>query len=132
MTKEFNLDPDIADELKHYGVKGMKWGVRKDRGGRSGLRRAKDLSAGDSSGAKPKRQSRRQRRIEKYRANIEAHQARAAEVFTQAANNPDSLVKVRTEYGPYILTGQQFVDYVSSGGAFDVKTLDIVVPEKER
>lgn len=132
MYKDFKLDPTIADELMHYGVKGMKWGVRKDRGGRSGRRRANDQSAGDASGAKPKKQSRRQRRIEKHRARIEAHQARAAEVFTQAANNPDSMVKVRTAYGPYILTGQQFVDYVSSGGAFDIKTLDIVVPERER
>ena len=41
MSKEFKLDPDIADELKHYGVKGMKWGVRKDRGGQSSRRRAR-------------------------------------------------------------------------------------------
>ena len=132
MYKDFKLDPTIADELTHYGVKGMKWGVRKDRDGGSRRGRAKDQSAGDASGAKPKKQSRRQRRQEERRARIEAHQARASEVFEQAANNPESLVKVRTEYGPYILTGQQFVDYVSSGGAFDVKTLDIVVPEKER
>ena len=132
MSKEFKLDPSVADELMHYGVKGMKWGLRKDRGGRSGLGRAKDLPAGEASGAKPKRQSRRQRRKEERRAKLEAQQARATEVFTQAANNPDSLVKVRTEYGPYILTGQQFVDYVSSGGAFDVNTLDIIVSEKDR
>ena len=132
MIKDFKLDPIITDEIMHHGVKGMKWGVRKDRGGRSDRRRANDQSAGDASGAKPKKQSRRQRRKEGRRARIEAQQARATEVFTQAANNPDSLVKVRTEHGPYILTGQQFVDYVSSGGAFDVSTLDIVVPERER
>lgn len=31
MPKEFNLDTVLTDELKHHGVKGMKWGVRKDR-----------------------------------------------------------------------------------------------------
>ena len=35
MSKEFKLDPLVADELKHYGVKGMKWGVRKDRTAKS-------------------------------------------------------------------------------------------------
>ena len=31
MSKDFNLDTVLTDELKHHGVKGMKWGVRKDR-----------------------------------------------------------------------------------------------------
>lgn len=41
MSKNFKLDPSITDELLHYGVKGMKWGVRKDRGGRVSRRRAR-------------------------------------------------------------------------------------------
>ena len=41
MSKEFKLDPTVTDELKHHGIKGMKWGVRKDRGERSGRRRAR-------------------------------------------------------------------------------------------
>lgn len=32
MSKGFKLDPLVYDELMHYGTKGMKWGVRKDRG----------------------------------------------------------------------------------------------------
>ena len=31
MSNSFKMDPLITDELKHHGVKGMKWGVRKNR-----------------------------------------------------------------------------------------------------
>ena len=132
MVKNFKMDPLITDELKHSGVKGMKWGVRKNRDGGSRRGRAKGQSAGEASGAKPKKQSRRERRAEARQALAKAYQDRALEVFAEAEKNPTSLVKVRTESGPWILTGQEFTDYVKNGGAFDVRTVDISEPLKGR
>lgn len=55
MSKEFKLDPIITDEIMHYGVKGMKWGVRNDRGERSGRRRARRQPAEEAKTTLKKR-----------------------------------------------------------------------------
>ena len=110
--------------LMHYGIKGMKWGVRKKSAGGDS-----DDSGGTSS--KPKKQSRWQRRKEERRARAEAEQKRAAEILDLAAKNPTSMVRVRTQYGTYLTTGEEFVNYAMSGGAFDIRTLAINVPERE-
>ena len=102
--------------LAHYGIKGMKWGVRKADGGGS---------------SKPKKQSRRQRRKEERRARAEAQQKRAAEIMEQAANNPTSTVKVRTQYGTFLTSGEEFVNFAINGGAFDIYTLQIYGVEEE-
>ena len=47
-------DIDMDDFLEHYGVKGMKWGVRKDR---SGAHHPTKSSAGGTAKPKPKAQS---------------------------------------------------------------------------
>ena len=111
--------------LAHYGIKGMKWGVRKKRDGGD--------SGGDSGGtsSKPKKQSRRQRRKEERRARSEAQQKRAMEILDLAARNPTSMVKVRTQYGTYLTTGEEFVNYAANGGVFDIRTLAIHVPESK-
>lgn len=51
MTQLLAVDRDVDDYLEHYGVKGMKWGVRKDRNKSSGTKREASAS---SSNAKPK------------------------------------------------------------------------------
>ena len=117
--KNYTGPSDVV--LMHYGIKGMKWGVRKKRDG------------GDSGGtsSKPKKQSRRQRRKEERRARSEAQQKRAMEILELAAKNPTSMVRVRTQYGTYLTTGEEFVNYAANGGVFDIRTLAINVPERE-
>ena len=107
--------------LMHYGIKGMKWGVRKKRDG------------GDSGGtsSKPKKQSRRERRKEERRARDEALQKRAKEIVDLAVKNPTSMVKVRTQYGTYLVTGEEFVNYAAAGGVFDIRTLQIYGTESK-
>lgn len=55
MVKNFKMDPLITDELKHHGVKGMKWGVRKDRDGGSNRRRARRQPAEEAKATLKKR-----------------------------------------------------------------------------
>lgn len=47
-----DVDSSVAKNfIQHYGRKGMKWGVRKDRGGKGSAPKAKDLSDADLKAA---------------------------------------------------------------------------------
>jgi len=58
-----HLGLEVGDELKHYGKKGMKWGIRKD-----------DDAGGSGSGGGEKGPSRKEKRAA---ANAEITEARA-------------------------------------------------------
>lgn len=50
-----NWEVDDSDELAHYGIKGMKWGVRKDRKKSSGNRKKSSKRKTRKNNANPKK-----------------------------------------------------------------------------
>ena len=91
--------------LQHFGVKGMKWGVRR------------------SSGSGAATVSRRQNRKMNKTARKEYYQEKADHILKTALANKgdDTLIQV----GRSVMTGQTFVNLALSGGAFNIKATNI-------
>ena len=91
--------------LQHFGVKGMKWGVRR------------------SSGSGTATVSRRQNRKMNKTARKEYYQEKADHILKTALANKgdDTLIQV----GHSVITGQMFVNLALSGGAFNIKATNI-------
>lgn len=88
--------------LQHYGVKGMKWGVRNS----------------DGSSAKPKKLTRTEVKAER----AAFYKNRADTILKEALDNPQTLIAAKVPGAfPSVMTGRQFVDYLTSGGIIDVK-----------
>lgn len=106
------MSEEVDDFLAHYGVKGMKWGVRRNR-----------VSGDSSSSAKPKRLTRKEKRVEKKAF----YEAKASRILNKALEDPEVLVSIRTPNSPYptIATGREFVSHVTRGGMFDIRATDI-------
>lgn len=88
--------------LEHHGVKGMKWGVHKES-----------------------RKVYRQR-VRQEKSNFE--QKKAHTLLNEAAKGGDKVL-IKTRFGSdttqRILTGKEFVDALSRGGAFDVRVSEV-------
>ena len=99
---DYSYDP----YLSHYGVKGMKWGVHR------------------SSGSGTTTISRRQNRKMNSIARHEYNRDKAEHILKTALANKgsDTLIQV----GPSVVTGETSVNYVISGGAFNVLATEIV------
>ena len=91
--------------LQHFGVKGMKWGVRR------------------SSGSGTATVSRRQNRKMNKTARKEYYQEKADHILKTAIANKgdDTLIQV----GNSVVTGKTFVNLALSGGAFNIKATNI-------
>lgn len=104
--------------LEHHGVKGMKWGIRKQRTNSDGSRR---LSRREF------RQSEKQRRQE-----VNVRRANAIIEFAQKKPSENLIV---ARMGPTaqqtIATGNDFIKHLSRGGAFDVETARIYRADKK-
>lgn len=97
--------------LAHYGVKGMRWGHRK---------------AEDSSGTGKQRLSRKEFKAKVRQEKSDFYQKKADSLLKESLKDPEVLVRLKsTDPYPTILTGKEFVDYLTRGGIMDIKATDI-------
>lgn len=97
-------DEDVDEFLEHFGVKGQKWGVRRNR---------------ESSGGKEKTPSRKERRAEKKAAREKAIQEHLDSVFKEASTKPMSAIMAGTRSGNVLMTGEEFTANLLNGMQID-------------
>lgn len=126
------------NDLTHYGVKGMKWGVTKDE---AVLRKI----AGDNTQLKPSGGTRSERRAlkkqvkrdwkaykksttskERKEDRVKARQEKMSYILDTVSNDKSAMVVTRGAYGhKVILSGSDFVTHMVHGGLMDVPSTEI-------
>lgn len=125
-------------ELFHYGVKGMRWGVRRKVdddglavGSPPGKKSGSDAKGGssDSSEQAPKRSRKELRKINKEGAD-KFYRERSERIIDEVSKSKGDDILVATiapGTGPYqtILSGREFAEHLAAGGVIDVRNTDI-------
>lgn len=88
ILEESYSEPFVDEFLEHFGVKGMKWGVRRNKKGP--IKKFKDNRA-----------AKKAERIKRYQEGLKA-------VKEYAAKNPKSLIAVQENYVTTIMTGKEY------------------------
>ena len=112
------------EELIHYGVKGMKWGVRKSDG---------SYGVGSNSDIRTNREAKEQGlRKSTSGERREIRKQMAKERFNlateMATKHPDSVLvsaRFQGEMAPTLRTGREFTASVISGRAVDINSLSV-------
>jgi len=97
-----------ADFLAHYGVLGMKWGIRKDEY-RSLSREQKKLYRKKT--LKERSSDFKKARMKNAELTVEAAARGKDNVFIQTADSPMSI--------PLVVSGKEFLSYLEKGGVFN-------------
>lgn len=114
LKSQFLTDQGAEDELRHVGVKGMRWGHRKAE--------SSDSSGSSDAPTKPKKLTRKEVKAEKN----EFYQKKGADLVEKALKDPTVLIKLH--HGgtyPTLVTGKEFVDHLSRGGLMDIRATDV-------
>lgn len=126
------------DILKHYGVKGMKWGVTRDE---VTLRKiaGDERRVGVAGGTKEERKALKnevKQEWKDYKKSTTSAERRAdrrqaqsekmAYIYDKVKNDPAAMVETRDPYGyRTLLTGKEFVTHLENGGAINVPATEI-------
>lgn len=84
--------------LEHYGVPGMKWGVRKDRSSSGGRRKASSKTESKTEKKRAAKAARAKKRAAVAARKAEAAAAKAKEMHEKNLRTARSLYKHRYEY----------------------------------
>ena len=113
---------DEVESLYHYGVKGMRWGRRKDDAvlARIAGRKMVGETKEDRQRYKEykKATSRKERRADRNTAISEY----ASKLLEDSLANPNNFVQVGTPGYPTLMQGKEFISYLERGGAFNPMT----------
>lgn len=120
--------------LEHYGVKGMKWGVRKDEAVLRRLTRDMTRVAPEGATRAERKASRKadKKAWEDYKNSTtrkerrqdarDAREQKMMYLVEEAIKDPNVLLATRNSImeSPTLVMGQEFVDHMSRGGAVNV------------
>lgn len=102
----------MSDELAHYGVKGMKWGVHKKH---------------DESRREYKKRTKQESR--------EFYDKKADALIQASLKKGDQVLiatKLPGDYATTITTGTRFIEHLQRGGVFDVKTTEVFATQPKK
>lgn len=122
--KQSSSTQKTEDFLAHYGKKGMKWGVRKDKD---------SASSGGPGSSKPKLSRKEVRKINKA-GELDYNVKKLEEVYAESKAKGESvLVKSRVagDYADTVMTGREFVNHVERGGLVDGKSTRIFARQEK-